>query len=186
MMNLTNVQQKSSDQHQEAAYARQKRDCLDTNKLIDFLPKANPFKGKCNVLRNIVTGVAAFPKVNADVAKAIGNEILLKMDGKSVQEFIPRKADQCILMTVKGTSTGIDNNSHVDPALLFQRLVTVARRSNKEESSYRAMKGEVSQLHKKISLGLRHGFSKLRPRLTLSHPPTFGIFGNSYDDGAAI
>jgi hypothetical protein len=99
MMNLTNVQQKSSDQHQEAAYARQKRDCLDTNKLIDFLPKANPFKGECNVLRNIVTGVAAFPKVNADVAKAIGNEILLKMDGKSVQEFIPRKADQCILMT---------------------------------------------------------------------------------------
>ena len=38
------------------------------------------------------------------------------------------------------------------------------------------MKGEVDQLHKKISLGLRHGFSELRPRLTLSHPPTFGIF----------
>jgi hypothetical protein len=48
------------------------------------------------------------------------------------------------------------------------------------------MKGEVDQLHKKISLGLRHGFSELGPRLTLSHPPTFGIFGNSYDDGAAI
>jgi hypothetical protein len=32
------------------------------------------------------------------------------------------------------------------------------------------MKGEVDQLHKKISLGLRHGFSELRPRLTLSHP----------------
>ncbi len=48
------------------------------------------------------------------------------------------------------------------------------------------MKGEVDQLHKKISLGLRHGFSELRPRLTLSHPPTFGIFGNSYHDSAAI
>jgi hypothetical protein len=50
----------------------------------------------------------------------------------------------------------------------------------------RAMKGEVCSLHKKISLGLRHGFSELRPRLTLSHPPTFGIFGNCYDDRAAI
>ena len=28
----------------------------------------------------------------------------------------------------------------------------------------RAMKGEVDQLHKKISLGLRLGFSELRPR----------------------
>jgi hypothetical protein len=54
------------------------------------------------------------------------------------------------------------------------------------ETFCRAMKGEVDQLHKKISLGLRLGFSELRPRLTLSHPPTFGIFGNSYDDGDAI
>jgi hypothetical protein len=53
-------------------------------------------------------------------------------------------------------------------------------------TSIRAMKGEVDQLHKKISLGLRHGFSELRPRLTLSHPPTFGIFGSCYDDCAAI
>ena len=30
----------------------------------------------------------------------------------------------------------------------------------------RAMKGEVDQLHKKISLGLRLGFSELSPRLT--------------------
>jgi hypothetical protein len=52
--------------------------------------------------------------------------------------------------------------------------------------STRAMKGEVDQLHKKISLGVRLGFSELRPRLTLSHPPTFGIFGNCYDDCAAI
>ena len=34
---------------------------------------------------------------------------------------------------------------------------------------------EVSQLHKKISLGLRHGFFELRPCLTLSHPPTFEL-----------
>jgi hypothetical protein len=54
------------------------------------------------------------------------------------------------------------------------------------DTSGRAMKGEVCSLHKKISLGLRHGFSELRPRLTLSYPPIFGIFGNSYDDGAAI
>jgi hypothetical protein len=46
----------------------------------------------------------------------------------------------------------------------------------------RAMKVEVCQLHKKISLGLRRGF----PSCSLSYPLTFGIFGNSYDDSAAI
>ena len=42
------------------------------------------------------------------------------------------------------------------------------------ERKGRAMKGEVCQLHKKISLGLRHGFSEL-----LSFP-------SSYNDSAAI
>ena len=42
------------------------------------------------------------------------------------------------------------------------------------ERKGRAMKGEVCQLHKKISLGLRHGFSEL-----LSFP-------YSYNDSAAI
>jgi hypothetical protein len=36
------------------------------------------------------------------------------------------------------------------------------------QQSSRAMKGEVSQLHKKISLGLRHGFSEL-----LSFPSSY-------------
>ena len=33
-------------------------------------------------------------------------------------------------------SNGEEKHSHIDPALLFQRLVTVARRSEKDESSY--------------------------------------------------
>ncbi len=49
--------------------------------------------------------------------------------------FVYQRADQCVLMTTKGSSSS-EKKAHVDPALLFQRLVTVARRSAKEEGSY--------------------------------------------------
>ena len=50
---MTNVQQKSNEQHHETTCSRQKRDCSDTQKIIGFLiQKVNPFKGGTNVLGN--------------------------------------------------------------------------------------------------------------------------------------
>ncbi len=136
MMGLTNVKQKTSDQHQEATHARQKRDCSDTEKIIDYLRKADPFKGDANILRNIATGVAAAQFVNVDDAKSVGELILAKMVGKTVSEFVPRRVDQCVLMTAKGAGNGDEKHAHIDPALLFQRLLTVARRFEKDECSF--------------------------------------------------
>ena len=136
MMGLTNVKQKSSDQHQEVAHARQKRDSSDTEKIIDFLRNANPFKGDANILRNIATGVAAAHHVNVDNAKSVGELILAKMIGKTLSEFIPRRVDQCVLMTARSTRIGDEKHANIDPALLFQRLLTVASRFEKDECSF--------------------------------------------------
>lgn len=57
------------------------------------------------------------------------------MNGKTVSEFIPRKAEQVVLMS-SNPSGKEDKNRLVDPALMFHRLVGVAKRSEKEESFY--------------------------------------------------
>ena len=136
MMGLTNVKQKSSDQHKEVTHSRQKRDCADTENIIDFLRKENPFKGDVNIVRNLLTGVAAAQHVNVDSAKSVGELILTKMIGKTVSEFIPRRVDQCVLMTARITKLGDEKHANIDPALLFQRLLTVARRFEGDECSF--------------------------------------------------
>ena len=86
------------------------------------------------MLRNIVTGMVSSSNVNVEVALSVGDKIMSKMTGRTIQEFIPRWVDQCVLMTTKGKQLENEKHSHVDPDLLFQRLVTVARRSDKDES----------------------------------------------------
>ena len=55
-----------------------RRDCSDTEKIIVYLRKVNPFKEDANILKNIATGVAAAHNVNVDNAKSIGELILAK------------------------------------------------------------------------------------------------------------
>lgn len=136
MTNLTDVDQKTSDQHQKAKNSRRKRDWSNSIKIYEFLKKINPFQGDTSKLRNIVTGVAASSSVNVDTAKTVGEKILEKMNGKSLKEFSPRKVDQCVLMSVKENPNGKKKHNHIDPSLLFQRLLIVAKRSEKDESDF--------------------------------------------------
>lgn len=54
MTNLTQVDQKSSDQHQKASYLRRKRDSSDGNKIYEYLKQKTPFNEKKPMLRHIV------------------------------------------------------------------------------------------------------------------------------------
>jgi hypothetical protein len=74
-------------------------------------------------------------KINAHLAKSVCDHIVEKMNGKTVSEFIPRKSDQVVLMS-SNSSGKEDKNRLVDRALMFQRLVSVAKRFEKEESFY--------------------------------------------------
>lgn len=99
------------------------------------IAKGSPFIGNDKILRNIANGVSAANDVNVDIAEIIGSKILEKMNGQSIKDYVFRRTDQCVLMTAKGTTVN-DKYSHIYPALLFQRLVTVARKSQKDESFY--------------------------------------------------
>ena len=135
LMNLTGQQHRTSDQHKEFGNSRQHRDFSDTQKVIKFLEKSSPFKVDPKFLQSISTGVSAGLNVNVNDAKAVGSKIVGEMAGKSVAEYTPRKANQCILMTSKCQSSD-GKQVNIDPALLFQRLVTVARRTDSEEADY--------------------------------------------------
>lgn len=82
-----------------------------------------------STLRNIAT-MSASSNVKVDEAKSVGERFLTIMTGTTVAQFVPRRANQCILMSAKGDSSAKDNKVHVDPCLLFQTLVIVARRTN--------------------------------------------------------
>lgn len=79
MMNLTNIQLETSNQHQETRKARMKRDCADTQLIIDYLLKCNPFDITDGALVNIATGtnsVTSPHTVNVDQALVVGDKIL--------------------------------------------------------------------------------------------------------------
>lgn len=100
MMDLYDIQLKTSEQHQEMQPTRIKRDNLDLNIIITSKSN-NPFSGGNEILFNIASGVSAVALVNVDDARRIGTEIMKKMIGLSVQQFTPRKKDQCVLMSQK-------------------------------------------------------------------------------------
>lgn len=58
------------------------------------------------------------------------------MAGKTLEEFTTKRANQCVLKTAKRTSPSSDKIRNDDPALLFQRITTIARRTQNEEADY--------------------------------------------------
>ena len=81
-----------------------------------------------NSLFNIANDMIAQQKVNVEKAGEIGVKILQFMVGTSTKEFTFRKAYQAVTL---GSQSSVKNKGdpvHVDPQLLFIRLVTVRER----------------------------------------------------------
>lgn len=76
--------------------------------------------------------------VNAQLAKSIGDRVADKMNGKTLSEFIPRIAYKVVLIS-SNSSGKEDKNRLVYPVLMFQRIVSVAKRSEKKSSSTLSM-----------------------------------------------
>lgn len=89
--------------------------CINTHKILKYLQERNPFTSDTS-LRNISTGVRAHNTVNVDTAKAVGNVILAKMEGKTATEYTFRRNDQAV------TLASVKVAVQIDPQLLFQRL----------------------------------------------------------------
>ena len=127
MQELTGVQYLTSEQHKEIGQSRQDRDTADSDKIAVYLEARNPFEPDDLSLRNISTGLTAGKEINVCAAKEIGLNILNSMTGKSVDEYVFRKKNQVITLNVASRVTIEQEAMHIDPQLLFQRLLTVAR-----------------------------------------------------------
>ena len=85
----------------------------------------NPFTDE-PTLRNIETGVVANEGVNVDQAKCIGNAVLELMEDQDALSFTFKKSNKAVTLGIKKIG---DEDVHVDPQLLFQRLLTVSDHS---------------------------------------------------------
>lgn len=126
MQEFTGIYYSSSEQHVDSREARISRDHNDMMELLQFLEARNPFRDD-PALCNVATGVTADDTVNVDKAKEVGTSVIKSLVGKRVSGFSFKKKDQVITLKTK-SSVKIDNETvQVDPQLLFQRLIFVAR-----------------------------------------------------------
>ena len=82
------------------------------------------FIGGHNELKNIATGVLSVGSVNVYEAKEIGNKIIQKISGSSIEDFTARKKDQCILMTAKSNPGAKRKASILTQIYFFKELLS--------------------------------------------------------------
>ena len=132
MQELTGVSNCTSDQHKEATYTRQSRDEKDTLAILAYLNARSLFFTTDPSLRNIASGVAADCSVDVDKAKDIGRTILQSTLGKSVAHYTFKRKGQAVTMDARHLPKVDGDSIQADPQLLFQRLVTVAKKDTKK------------------------------------------------------
>ncbi len=126
MQELSGVNYVTSEQNKDMTKARQARDWKDTATILSYLEENTPF-ALDKSLRNISTGVHAHSTVNVDKAEVVGRAILDNMEGENVDEYVFKRANQAVTMNCK-CSVKVDGDIiQIDPQLLFQRLILVAK-----------------------------------------------------------
>ena len=126
---LTGVQFHTSEQHKEVGGTRLKKDYADAAALTNYLVERSPFT-KSEELFCLETGEVADCNVNTFEAKQIGEQILAKMVDIPVLQYKYTKKDQVVIMKTKSSVTIDDEVLHVDPQLLFQRLLATVKVGN--------------------------------------------------------
>ena len=133
MERISQILYVTSDQHKEMSEPMQLRDCKDTQTIIEFLERGSPFEGDVQ-LRSIANGLTAYPSANVDSAKDVGLKVIDAMSGQVVSDFVFRRKEQAIQMTTKQSPSG--DCKRLDPTLLFQRFIMIAKRINLTETEY--------------------------------------------------
>ena len=72
--------------HKDLTDSRMNRDTDDVEKLLNYLIPLDPFEDIPQP-RSISSGITADLTVNCDRAEEVGNNIMIKMEGKSVSNY---------------------------------------------------------------------------------------------------
>lgn len=114
-------------------FTRQTRDEKDTSTIFEFLEDRDPFLLDDVALRNIYTGEEAQANVNVDDAITIGCNIISKMIGKDVSTYSFENVNKAVTMGSNNAILIDGKITHIDPQLLFQRLMLMARNFKDEK-----------------------------------------------------
>ena len=126
MQELTEVSYTSSGQHKNVSKARQDRDMANTLEVLEYLTPRSHFGGN-STLHSIASGITADATVNCDCAQQVDKKVLEGMVGKTTAQYTFKKKDQVFPLSNSNTIEFIDEVIHIDPKLLFQRLVTAGQ-----------------------------------------------------------
>ena len=136
MQELTGAKYSTSEQNKETGKCRQRRDMKDTHTLLLTLSARNPFDESPS-LRNIMTGINANSDVDVCRAKYIGQKIIDSMTGIPVAKYTFKRSDQLTTLQSK-SSVRVDGQAiHVDPELLFQRLIVASDAIDERKALFR-------------------------------------------------
>ena len=104
-----------------------------------WIENHNPFDDNEPLLRSIATGLMATEDgINCDEAEKIGQAIQDQLGGISITEATIKKKDQ--IKTLGLLKIGVEKdkeNIHVDPMLLFSRLLVLIEREEEMREYFR-------------------------------------------------
>ena len=98
----------------------------DTLEVLKYLTPRSPF-GRNSTLHSIASGITAHDTVRYDCAQQVGGKVLEWMVGKTKAQHTFKKKRPSIPLSNSNTINVIDEVIHIDPQLLFQRLVTAGQ-----------------------------------------------------------
>ena len=136
MQELSGAKYNTNEQNKETGKSWQRRDMKDTHTLLLTMSERNPFADSTS-LRNILTGVNATGDVDLCRAKEIGQTIMDSMTGIPVAQYTFKRNDQVRTIQSK-SSVDVDGQPiHVDPELLFQRLIVASNAIDDRKALFR-------------------------------------------------
>ena len=125
MQELNTLCYTTSEQHKDLTSARMKRDISDIQKIKAKLAFCSPFSDDSS-LHNVVNSVVANPNVNVHESELIGRRIIENMIEQPLFTYSFKRKDKAITLgNVSAIKVAPDQS--IDPALLFQRFLVVAR-----------------------------------------------------------
>ena len=139
MTSLTNLYHLTSNQHVEMGKSRIGRDIQDLVKVSDYFTMFDPFSNSSKELRSISSGLSCNEdsNVNCDMVEEIGMNIQNSLDNKMFSEAKVKRKERVTTLVSLQKSVIINNEKiHIDPSILFSRLLLIASRMGDVEQYF--------------------------------------------------
>ena len=139
MHQVTKITRQNSQQHVELSLSRRKRDFEDLIKFYTWLKQLNTFKVRDSCLRSLNSDLAAndSASVNCDEARKVGRNMLVCMDNKFVAEAKVETSKKVKTLLTLTKAVQLENTTiHVNPSILFLRLMVLIERTDDTEKCF--------------------------------------------------